>query len=63
MWGPWQVGNMEAVNYVKLAKRWAHAIKLVDPTVKLVGCGIDVSDALSNMSDAEAEHLQDTTGT
>ncbi|WVQ82791.1 hypothetical protein IAT38_004923 [Cryptococcus sp. DSM 104549] len=39
MWGPWQVGNLSATDYAKKAKRWAHGLKLVDPSVKLVSCG------------------------
>lgn len=39
MWGEWQVGQQTASTYATTARQWAHAIKLVDPTVKLVGCG------------------------
>jgi len=39
VWGPWQVGNIEAKDYAAKAKQWAHAIKLVDPTVKLISSG------------------------
>ena len=39
MHGPWQVGFLNATDYTKMAKRWAHGMKLVDPTIKLVSCG------------------------
>ncbi|PWN31687.1 glycoside hydrolase [Meira miltonrushii] len=39
LWGEWQVGRMNAVEYTRTAQRWAHALKLVDPTIKLVSCG------------------------
>ncbi|KAK8850310.1 hypothetical protein IAR55_004227 [Kwoniella newhampshirensis] len=39
MWGPWQVGNMLPFEYIRKAQQWAHALKLVDPSVKLVSCG------------------------
>ncbi|CAO1626768.1 unnamed protein product [Sympodiomycopsis kandeliae] len=37
--GPWQIGHLSATDYTKMASRWAHGIKLLDPTVKLVSCG------------------------
>ncbi|EST07240.1 Alpha-L-arabinofuranosidase, C-terminal [Kalmanozyma brasiliensis GHG001] len=39
MHGPWQVGFLNATDYTKMAKRWAHGMKLVDPSIKLVSCG------------------------
>lgn len=39
VWGEWQVGQVTAEAYTAKARRWAHAIKLLDPTVKLIGCG------------------------
>ncbi|PWN54403.1 glycoside hydrolase [Violaceomyces palustris] len=39
MHGPWQIGHLSATDYTKMASRWAHALKLVDPTIKLVSCG------------------------
>jgi alpha-N-arabinofuranosidase len=39
VFGPWQVGNLSAGDYTKKAKQWAHGLKLVDPTIKLVSCG------------------------
>ncbi|OCH86846.1 glycoside hydrolase [Obba rivulosa] len=39
VWGEWQVGQQTAVEYAAKARQWAHAIRLVDPSIKLVGCG------------------------
>lgn len=39
MHGPWQVGHLSAADYTKQAARWAHALRLVDPSIKLVSCG------------------------
>lgn len=39
VWGEWQVGQETASAYAVKARQWAHAIKLVDPTVKLISCG------------------------
>ncbi|CDZ98513.1 glycoside hydrolase [Phaffia rhodozyma] len=39
MHGEWQVGKLSATDYTKQAARWAHGLKLVDPTIKLVSCG------------------------
>jgi len=39
VYGPWQVGNLSATDYAKKAKMWAHGLKLVDPTIKLISCG------------------------
>lgn len=43
VWGPWQVGNQKAADYAEKARQWAHGLKLVDPTIKLVSCGHEVS--------------------
>lgn len=42
MHGEWQVGKLSATDYAKQAYRWAHGLKLVDPTIKLVSCGNQV---------------------
>jgi len=34
---------MQAAEYAEKARRWAHGLKLVDPTIKLVSCGHEVS--------------------
>ncbi|GLB43090.1 putative glycoside hydrolase family 51 protein [Lyophyllum shimeji] len=39
MWGPWQVGQMESQDYAKKAFQWAKALKLLDPSIKLISCG------------------------
>lgn len=39
MHGPWQIGHLSATEYVKQAARWAHGLRLVDPTIQLVSCG------------------------
>jgi alpha-N-arabinofuranosidase len=39
MWGDWQVGHMTARAYAEEAKRWALALRRLDPTIKLVACG------------------------
>lgn len=43
VWGPWQVGNLKAADYAEKARIWAHGLRLVDPTIKLVSCGREVS--------------------
>jgi alpha-N-arabinofuranosidase len=39
IYGPWQVGALSAEEYVAEATRWARAIRMIDPNVKLVSCG------------------------
>lgn len=39
VYGSWQVGKLTASDYVKMASRWAHGLRLVDPSIKLVSCG------------------------
>jgi alpha-N-arabinofuranosidase len=39
VWGPWQVGQMSAEDYTKTAFQWAKALKLLDPSIKLIACG------------------------
>ena len=46
MWGDWQVGHLTAGEYAKKARSWAHALRLVDPSIKLVLCGKEVRDRL-----------------
>ncbi|KAJ7688063.1 glycoside hydrolase superfamily [Mycena rosella] len=40
IWGPWQVGQMNAEDYGKQAFQWAKALRLLDPSIKLVSCGV-----------------------
>lgn len=45
MYGNWQMQNLSAEDYAKYAFQFCKAIKWVDPTVKLVACGLqDSSD-------------------
>ncbi|KAF4593634.1 hypothetical protein EYR40_008422 [Pleurotus pulmonarius] len=39
VWGPWQVGQMESQDYAKKAFQWAKALRLLDPSIKLISCG------------------------
>jgi len=39
MYGGWQIGNMNAHDYVKKARAFAMVMKRTDPTIQLVGCG------------------------
>ncbi len=39
MYGGWQIGNLEARDYVKRARAFAMVMKRTDPTIQLVGCG------------------------
>ncbi|KIO29599.1 hypothetical protein M407DRAFT_70313 [Tulasnella calospora MUT 4182] len=39
MYGAWQVGNLTAAEYTRKAQQWAHALKLVDPSIVLISCG------------------------
>ncbi|WP_420113031.1 alpha-N-arabinofuranosidase [Pseudactinotalea sp.] len=41
MWGDFQIGHLTAQEYAAKAKRWALALKRVDPTIQLVACGRD----------------------
>ncbi|KAL7423606.1 hypothetical protein Q5752_001187 [Cryptotrichosporon argae] len=45
IYGPWQVGNLSAKEYVANARRYAHALRLVDPSIKLISCGQTGADA------------------
>ena len=39
MYGGWQIGNLNAHDYVKKARAFAMVMKRTDPTIQLVGCG------------------------
>jgi alpha-N-arabinofuranosidase len=39
MYGSWQIGNMNAHDYVKKARAFAMVMKRTDPSIQLVGCG------------------------
>jgi alpha-N-arabinofuranosidase len=42
--GPWQIGQMSAAQYGRLAAEAGKAMKLVDPTIQLVACGSSAHD-------------------
>jgi alpha-N-arabinofuranosidase len=37
---------LSATDYAKKAKQWAHGLRLVDPTIKLVACGNQVGSSI-----------------
>jgi alpha-N-arabinofuranosidase len=39
VWGQWQIGTTSAKEYVKRMKEFAHAMKAVDPSIKLICVG------------------------
>lgn len=39
VYGPWQVCQMTKEDYAKKAYQWAKALKLLDPSIKLILCG------------------------
>ena len=41
MYGGWQIGNMSAHDYVKKARGFAMVMKRTDPSIQLVGCGLN----------------------
>jgi alpha-N-arabinofuranosidase len=65
MYGAWQVGALSAEEYVATATRWARAIRMLDPDVKLVGCGMNgwndwdrvVIDGLAGVVDLHSLHI------
>jgi alpha-L-arabinofuranosidase len=65
IYGPWQVGALSAREYVREATRWARAIKMIDPTARLVSCGklgwsdwdVAVIDGLASLVDLHSIHL------
>ena len=65
MYGDWQVGQLDAAEYVALASRWAKAIHRADPHAKLVSCGQNgwsdwdraVIDGLVDLVDLHSVHI------
>ncbi|HXW82599.1 MAG TPA: alpha-L-arabinofuranosidase C-terminal domain-containing protein, partial [Acidimicrobiales bacterium] len=65
MYGHWQVGALSAEEYVAEATRWARAIKMLDPSARLVACGesgwsdwdVKVIDGLASLVDLYSVHL------
>ena len=39
IYGPWQVEAQSKEDYSKKAIQWAKALRLLDPNIKLIGCG------------------------
>src|SRR5437867_382731 len=39
MYGGWQIGNLNAHDYVKKARAFAMEMKRTDPSIQLIGCG------------------------
>ena len=65
MYGDWQVGQLSAQEYVATAGRWAKAIRRLDPSAKLVSCGLNglsdwdrtVIDGLTGLVDLHSLHI------
>ncbi|MCC7367405.1 MAG: alpha-N-arabinofuranosidase [Chloroflexi bacterium] len=65
LWGPWQLGQMTAEDYVKKAREFAKVMRLTDPSIKLVACGKDglsdwdreVVDGLARYVDYHSIHI------
>ena len=65
MWGEWQVGAMSPQEYVEEASRWARALKMLDPNIRLVSCcqwgwtdwDRVVIDGMSGLVDLHALHI------
>ena len=56
VWGEWQVGQQTAEAYATKARQWAHAIRLIDPNIILVGCG---ETGLTHWDDVVLDRLVD----
>jgi alpha-L-arabinofuranosidase len=41
LWGQWQIGHQSAEEYVAEARRWADALRRLDPSLVLIACGRD----------------------
>jgi alpha-N-arabinofuranosidase len=65
MYGAWQIGHLTAEEYVLTAQRWVDALRRVDPSIELVGCGKDgwsewdriVVDGLASYVDYHSIHI------
>ncbi|HEY3873790.1 MAG TPA: alpha-L-arabinofuranosidase C-terminal domain-containing protein [Actinocrinis sp.] len=65
MYGAWQVGALSAEEYVATATRWARAIRMLDPSAKLVSCGMNgwndwdrtVIDGMAGVVDLHSLHI------
>jgi alpha-L-arabinofuranosidase len=65
MYGSWQIGNLNAHDYVKKARAFAMVMKRTDPTIQLVSCGLNgwsewdeiVLGGLAELVDFHSIHL------
>ncbi len=65
MYGSWQVGSLEAQDYVKKARAFAMVMKRTDPSIVLVSCGLNgwnpwdevVLEGLAPVVDYHSIHL------
>jgi len=65
MYGGWQIGSLEARDYVKKARAFAMVMKRTDPSIELIGCGQNgwsewdevVLDGLAELVDFHSIHL------
>lgn len=65
IYGDWQIGHRTAENYVETARQWAHVLRLTDPEIQLVSCGLDglsewdriVIDGLASVVDFHSIHI------
>ena len=65
MYGSWQIGNMNAHDYVKKARAFAMVMKRTDPSITLVSCGLNgwsewdeiVLSGLAELVDFHSIHL------
>jgi alpha-L-arabinofuranosidase len=58
MYGDWQVGQRTPADYVTQARRWAKALRRLDPNLALVSCGKDgVDDWDREVIDGLARHV------
>lgn len=48
---------MSATEYTEKAKKFAHGLKLVDPTIQLISCGHTVSTGFLATSDCRAQRI------
>lgn len=45
MYGPWQCGQMNAIDYAKAAREFGKAMRTVDPNIILVACGNEIDQS------------------
>lgn len=65
IYGDWQIGQRSAENYVETARQWAKVLRLTDPAIQLVSCGLDglsewdriVIDGLASVVDFHSIHI------